>query len=355
MVPVEAKSAISAARAAVWAWSRTSGRLHISADPGSATAELDGDWSIADFLKQVDGLSRAAVERLTDDGTPGFPIDETVELCNGATARFIGAFVDSGAAHGLIYTDQVVELRNAMEMTDLEPVYQPICRADTGALAGFEALARWRNDNGELMGPDDLAAQGRAADWTQIAPVMVSAAARALSLFRRAAGDVFMQVNLSAAEIARAALVRDTELAIESSGLPDGVLRIELTEQAAMRDSDRALGALGAFRAAGAGLVLDDFGAGHSTLAWLSEVPADGLKLDQRLTSMMARPRGVVIIKSVIELAHQLGMTVTAEGVESAEQFNALRSAGCDFVQGFHIGAPKCLEELLDELGAMTA
>ena len=99
-----------------------------------------------------------------------------------------------------------------------------------------------------------------------------------------------MQVNLSAAEIARPLLVEEVAAIIRDANLPHGVLRVELTEQAALRDFEGALGALAAFRAAGAGIVLDDFGAGHSSFAWLAEIPADGVKLDPKLSRMVRQP-----------------------------------------------------------------
>ena len=102
-----------------------------------------------------------------------------------------------------------------------------------------------------------------------------------------------------------------------------------------MRDFEGALGALAAFRAAGAGVVLDDFGAGHSSFAWLAELPAEGVKLDPKLTAMIAHPRAARIVSSLTALIHGLGMTVTAEGIEDAALAADLHAIGCDYVQGF--------------------
>ncbi len=350
MAPQEIQNAINAARAAVWSWTRSSGRIRIEAEPGSVASGLDGEWTVSDFTGQVDGISRGLVERLTTNGEPGLAIDETFQLKDGASVRFVGAFVDASAARGLIYSDQTGRQNILIDTSGLEPVYQTIIDAHTGKVAGFEALARWRGSGGELIGPDDLSNDGRSADWTQIAPIMVDASAGALSRFRDVAGDVFMQVNLSAAEIGRAYLVRETEAAIKNSGLPRGALRIELTEQAALRDVDRALGALAALRAAGAGLVLDDFGAGHSSLVWLIDIPADGVKLDQQMTAMITRPRGFMVIRAMVRLAHELKLTVTAEGVETEAQATALREAECDFLQGWLFGTPKVEAEVLADL-----
>ncbi len=346
-------TAINAARAAVWSWSGPDARLTIEADATGPLSHMDGEWTLDDFLGQVDGLARSSLQKMLMGQSSQSAIDQKVTLKNGDTARMIGALIDDGAARGLLYARVSNPVTLVTNLDGLEPVYQPIWNARTSKLAGFEALARWRNPHGDLIGPDGLSEFGLAADWTHVAPTMLDKAAKALARFRGSAGEVFMQVNLSAAEIARPVLVQEVESIIRACDLPRDVLRIELTEQAALRDVNRALGALAAFRAAGAGLILDDFGAGHSSLAWLADIPADGLKLDQRLTSMMSRPRGRIIIQAIVDLAHDLDMTVTAEGVETQMHAQAMREVGCDFIQGFVGGEPMCEDAILEKLRSL--
>ncbi|WP_018998187.1 EAL domain-containing protein [Hirschia maritima] len=350
MTRVDETTAIRAARAAVWHWSKLDARLTIEAEPASPLEHMAGEWTLEEFLSQLDGLARSGVEKTLNGKNTDVAIDQKVTLRNGDAARIIGSVIDNGTARGLLYARSKSSQHKITNVDGLEPVYQPIWNAKTFELAGFEALARWRTPTGELIGPEGLSEFGLAADWTHVAPTMLDKAAKALARFRASVGDVFMQVNLSAAEIARAALVQEVESIIRSCGLPRDVLRIELTEQAALRDVNRALGAFAAFRAAGAGIVLDDFGAGHSSLAWLADIPADGLKLDQRLTSMMTRPRGRIIIKSIIELAHELDMTVTAEGVETQMLAKQMQDVGCDYLQGFISGEPICEDAVLEFL-----
>ena len=345
-------SAIMAARAAVWTWRGSGARMSIQGGAGRPVAGLNGDWSMRDFLEQFDGLSGGPLEQLLLSGAAGQAIDESVHLKDGAIVRFVGSFIESGLAHGLIYGDSQERSLTPASEKGLTPVYQCIHDARSGEIVGFEALARWRMPNGALLGPDELSAQGSSPDWTMVGPIMLVAAASALSHFRRIIGDVFMQVNLSAAEIARSELVEQTTQAIKQLSLPRGVLRIELTEQAALRDADRALGALSALRAAGAGLVLDDFGAGHSSLAWLVDIPADGVKLDPKLTSMITRPRGFMVIRAMINLAHELKLKVTAEGVEDVAQSRALRHAECDYLQGWLYGEPMLAKDMVTFLNA---
>ena len=334
------QSAILAARAAVWTWRSSGAQISIHGGRGASVSELNGDWTLNALLSQFDGLSRGRLDSLLQKGAPGEGLDETVQLQSGVEARFVGSFIDQGVAHGLIYTDENTHAHDLTSEEELEPVYQTIHDVKTGRVVGFEALARWRREDGQLCGPDDLDLIGLTPDWAMVGPAMLKSAAAALSHFRELVGDVFMQVNLSAAEISRAKLVDEAATAISGFQFPRGVLRVELTEQAALRDADRALGALAALRAAGAGLILDDFGAGHSSLAWLVDIPADGVKLDPKLTSLISRPRGFKVISAMIGLAHELKLSVTAEGVETDAQARALRDAKCDYVQGWLYGAP---------------
>lgn len=327
------------ARAAMWSWSASDGVLVIRADPGAVLAKLDGRWTLQSFLEQVDGLARVRIATPLRQGRAGDPIDIRVTLVDGAPAHFFGAFHDVGMARGLIVPAEA-GARMVHGESNVEPVFQPIRRLGTLAVAGFEALARFRAPDGQLVGPDTLVGMGGDTNWAAIAPVMLAKSAQTLAALRAQGHDVFMQVNLSAAEIARPMLVEEAAAIIRDAKLPHGVLRVELTEQAALRDFDGALGALAAFRAAGAGIVLDDFGAGHSSFAWLAEIPADGVKLDPKLCRMIRQPRACRIVTALTSLIRSLGMTVTAEGIEDKVVAEELHAIGCDFVQGYAYDMP---------------
>jgi EAL domain-containing protein (putative c-di-GMP-specific phosphodiesterase class I) len=277
------------------------------------------------------------------EGRPGDPIDVRVTLADGRPAHFVGSFHDLGVARGLIVSAKA-GVRLVHDDTNVEPVFQAIRRLGDLSVAGFEALARFRSPDGKLVGPDTLVGMGGQTDWTAIAPVMLLKSAQTLAALRAESRpeskDLFMQVNLSAAEIAQPLLVEEIAAIIRDASLPHGVLRIELTEQAALRDFEGALGALAAFRAAGAGIVLDDFGAGHSSFAWLAELPADGVKLDPKLSRMIRHPRACRIVTALTALIRGLGMTVTAEGIEDSALAGELHAIGCDYVQGFAYDLP---------------
>lgn len=345
MTQFSADTAVTAARAALWTWNAAEGAIAIRAEAGGPLASLDGRWILSALLEQVDGLARATIAARLVEGRPGDRVDVRVTLADGRPAHFVGSFHDLGMARGLIVSAEA-GARLVHGESNVEPVFQPIRRLDDLSVAGFEALARFRSPDGQLVGPDTLLGMGGETDWTAIAPVMLLKSAQALAALRADGRDVFMQVNLSAAEIARPLLVEEIAAIVREAGLPHGVLRIELTEQAALRDFDGALGALAAFRAAGAGIVLDDFGAGHSSFAWLAEIPADGVKLDPKLSRMIRHPRACRIVTSLTGLIRSLGMTVTAEGIEDAEVRGELHAIGCDYVQGFAYDLPIRLPDI---------
>jgi EAL domain-containing protein (putative c-di-GMP-specific phosphodiesterase class I) len=335
----------STPQAALWSWYAADSVLTIRAEAGGPLSQLDGRWTLQSLLEQFDGLARVRIATPLRSGRPGDPIDIRVTLLDGRPAHFFGAFHDHGVARGLIVAAEA-GARLIHGESNVEPAFQPIRRLDTLTVAGFEALARFRAPDGKLVGPDTLVALGGDTDWNAIAPVMLAKSAETLAQLRGDGHDVFMQVNLSAAEIAQPLLVEEIAAIIRDAGLPHGVLRVELTEQAAMRDFEGALGALAAFRAAGSGIVLDDFGAGHSSFAWLAEIPADGVKLDPKLCRMVRQPRACRIVTALTGLIRGLGMTVTAEGIEDRMVADELHAIGCDFVQGYAYDMPLRLPDI---------
>lgn len=334
MSPINADSTMTASGVAVWRWEGASDAFVLRAGAGGAYTGLDGHWKLEEFLAQLDGLSRGGVLARLAEGRLADTLDLTLTLNDGRRARMVGSFSDLGVARGLLLTGEGAPAAAVLD-TNVEPVFQPIRRLSDMSVAGFEALARFRAPDGRLVGADTLLGLGGETDWQAIAPVMLRRSAEMLVALRNAGHKVFMQVNLSAAEIARPLLVEEAAAIIRNAALPHGVLRIELTEQAALRDYEGALGALSALRAAGAGVVLDDFGAGHSSFAWLAELPADGVKLDPKLSRLAMQPRGGRIVSALTGLIRSLGMSVTAEGIEDARAAGELEAIGCDFVQGF--------------------
>ncbi len=232
------------------------------------------------------------------------------------------------------------DLRNAFLRGEIEPFYQPIVNLATGAVAGFEALARWRHPKRGLVPPDEfLTLADEMGLMNDLGLMMMTQASRQLAewLHRHPhAGDLFCSVNLSVAEIERANLVEDVARVIAEAGLPRGALKLEVTEGDIMRDTTRAAEVLARLKAAGASLALDDFGTGFSSLTWLAKLPFDTLKIDRYFVLTMDKDEGSAkIVKSVVNLGRDLSLEVVAEGVENAGLARRLIDAQCHYGQGF--------------------
>ncbi|MES2835451.1 MAG: bifunctional diguanylate cyclase/phosphodiesterase [Pseudomonadota bacterium] len=232
------------------------------------------------------------------------------------------------------------DLRNAFVRGEIEPFYQPIVNLNTGAVAGFEALARWRHPKRGLVPPDEfLGLADEMGLMNDLGLLMMTASARQLSewLHRHpSAGKLFCSVNLSVGEIERANLVEDVQRIIADSGLPRGALKLEVTEGDIMRDTAKAASVLQKLKDVGASLALDDFGTGFSSLTWLAKLPFDTLKIDRYFVLTMDKDEGSAkIVKSVVNLGRDLSLEVVAEGVENAGLASLLLDAQCHYGQGF--------------------
>jgi EAL domain-containing protein (putative c-di-GMP-specific phosphodiesterase class I) len=245
----------------------------------------------------------------------------------------MGVFDAEGFASGVLCAVPSTGHKVARPGPVLRPVFQPIISLHTGRTAGFEALARWTKGTDASFEDPALASN------------MLIHAAQALAVWHKATGrtDLFVQVNLTARDLATRDVANLIGELISGYGLPEGVIRVELTEQAALRDMDKALETVKAIKAAGATLVLDDFGSGHSSFAWLADMPADALKIDPSLTQRIGDPRTEHILEAITLLASRLHMSATAEGVEDKAMVGKLRQLGFTYVQGFAFSKP--LEE----------
>lgn len=319
-----------------WHWRGDAGRLIIEAPVGTLLSDLSGSWSLDALEKMVEGLSRGRLGKALSTGEGG-PVRCGLRLSNGRDIHFVGAFVTDSEARGMLLSGETFPEIDPNDMRpgpDLAPVYQPIISLRDGRVVGFEALARW--DGMEVNAPPS-----RYEDRA-LASNMLIRSAETLSNLREGArrDDLFMHVNLTARELTKSTLPALIEALMNGYNLPDRALRMELTEQAALRDEAQSLAAAMALKAVGAGLVLDDFGTGHSSFAWLADLPFDSLKIDHGLTSRLGQRRNDTILSTITLLASRLGMSSTAEGVEKREDASRLRALGFDHAQGFAFARP---------------
>jgi c-di-GMP-specific phosphodiesterase len=237
------------------------------------------------------------------------------------------------------------DLRGAIARHEIVPYFQPVVRLSTGALSGFEALARWNHPRRGIIPPDDfLPLMQEMGMMAELGAHMIRAGAAQLGQWRRkhaCAQDLWVSVNLSTGEIDREGLIEDVAAAIAERRLPPKALKLEITESDIMRDPDRAAGILRGLKQAGAGLALDDFGTGFSSLSYLTRLPFDTLKIDRYFVRTMASNEGSAkIVRSVIKLGQDLNLEVVAEGVENSIMAGRLLTLGCDYGQGFGYAPP---------------
>ncbi len=263
-----------------------------------------------------------------------------VEAAAAAGRGGAAAYGRSMETDGLSRLALEADLRGAIGRGEIMPYFQPVVRLSTGALSGFEALARWIHPRRGMLPPDEfLPLIEEMGLMSELGAHMMHAAAKQLATWRDshpAMGALTVSVNLSTGEIDRLGLVADVAETLRVNGLPRGALKLEVTESDIMRDPERAAVILKTLREAGAGLALDDFGTGFSSLSYLTRLPFDTLKIDRYFVRTMGGNAGSAkIVRSVVKLGQDLDLEVVAEGVENAEMARALQSLGCDYGQGF--------------------
>ena len=262
----------------------------------------------------------------------------------------------SGDSQGSLGVD---DLQHALQEQRFEIVYQPIMRMADRQLAGFEALVRLRRRDGVLLEPASFVPLAeRCGLIGDIGTFVLSEAARQLGVWQRMftpAEPVFVSVNISSAQLAGSHLLHVARTILAREELVPGTLKLELTETMVMENPELSLKILERLKALGLGLSCDDFGTGYSSLSYLRRLPFDTLKVDRSfLLAGLEDERGSVVLDAIILLAHDLGLQVVCEGVETEAQMHHLAALECDLVQGFLIGEPIDAQQVLEALGAPT-
>jgi EAL domain-containing protein (putative c-di-GMP-specific phosphodiesterase class I) len=240
-------------------------------------------------------------------------------------------------------------LREAIEREQFQLAYQPQLSLRDGKVIGAEALIRWPHPE---LGPippgrfiplaEEIGVIGNIGDW------VLRTACRQMQAWREAFGVSWrVAVNLSIAQLENERCVRIVQQALNASGLPVEALEIEVTESMMMTDNPMVRGNLDRLRGLGIKIALDDFGTGYSNLGYLADMPIDILKIDKRFVDTVTQSgKGDAVARLIIQMAGELGFSTLAEGVEDAQQAEALTRLGCDFVQGYHFARPLPPEEI---------
>jgi diguanylate cyclase (GGDEF)-like protein/PAS domain S-box-containing protein len=251
------------------------------------------------------------------------------------------------------------ELRRALERDEITILYQPIVRLEDRSVAGFEALARWDHPKMGRTSPSEFIALAEEIGLiVDLGMFVLEHTAKQLATWQRTIRHrepIFASVNVSSRQLLRQDLINDLRAVIARTGIARGTLKLELTESLVMENPEHAAQMLQRIRELGAGLALDDFGTGHSSLAYLQRFPFDTIKIDQSFVRANGKGARPVILRSIVALAHDLGMEVVAEGAETDSDAVELYQLGCEYAQGFHFGEPMSADDAKALLQADSA
>ena len=241
------------------------------------------------------------------------------------------------------------DLREAIVRGELRLHLQPKLALATGAVAGAEALVRWQHPVRGMIPPGQFIPFAEQTGFIrQLTLWVFEACAKAWRELHAEGADMVLSVNLSARDLFDSDLPAKLEALLLQHRVPAEAFCLEITESAIMDDPERAMATLNRLALMGFKMSIDDFGSGMSSYGYLKRLPVDELKIDMVFVRNMDRdPVDVKLVRSMVELAHNLGLTVVAEGVESAKTWDQLRELNCDQAQGYHMGKPMALAEFV--------
>ncbi len=327
-----------------------------------------------DVMVVAERVAEALMEPVTIDGqrvrSPAsvgmatYPRDgrDAAELMNAADAAMYRAKAHGGAGVGMFSTDVYQEVASRLEIESAlyeglergEVIlhYQPIIDALDGQIVGAEALVRWEHPTRGMVSPAEFIPVAEQSDLiVDLGRHVLDLACNELARWRAAGiGDRFVTVNVSGRQFQHD-LVSDVTAALRESGVDPKNLVLEITESAAIDDLTGVADRLRELRKIGVRAAIDDFGTGYCGLQYLGDLPVSTLKLDRSFVQTMT-PSSAAIVAATIAMAHSLGMTLVAEGVETEEQRKFLERSGCDRLQGFHLGRPMPAADLRELLEA---
>jgi diguanylate cyclase (GGDEF)-like protein len=235
----------------------------------------------------------------------------------------------------------LAELRTAIDRGELVLYYQPLVDARTGKVASLEALVRWDHPRHGILTPAAFLAEAERSEMiTAMTDRILADAVRQTAQWHRDGWRVPVAVNLSAPVLAQDRIVGVIAGLLAEYDLPAGSLKVEITESAVMTRPERSAERLRAIRELGVRISMDDFGTGYTSLALLTRLPLDELKLDRSFVHRIHDPRERAIVEAVAAMARGLQLTLVAEGVEDQQTADILRDAGFDVLQGYHFGRP---------------
>jgi diguanylate cyclase (GGDEF)-like protein len=325
-------------------------------DPSAVLALAEKLRSILAEVREIDGIELEAGGSIGIVLHPAHGADPETLLRRADIAMYrskeLGVPVlydDAHDQHSAARLSLVAELRRGIEGGELFLLYQPQVDPSSRVLRGVEGLVRWRHPSRGLLMPDEFIPLAENTGLIhELTAHVIDLGVDQVRRWQDEGHDIGVAVNISARDLLDRGLPGKVREALERHAVDPGRLELELTENATITDLPRARTILGELRALGVRLAIDDFGTGNTSLAHFRALPIDLLKIDRSFVTDMAESRAdAAIVQSTIVLAHDLGLQVVAEGVETEECNERLAGLGCDLVQGYFFGRPMAPEEIL--------
>jgi diguanylate cyclase (GGDEF)-like protein len=355
-------------------------RLQSAVRTGDTVARISGDEFaivMADLVRPEDAalVAQKVIDQLADPveidgsevfvtasvGIATFPADGTdAETLIGAADAAMYRAKQAGRNAYQFFTAEInqrsrarvqlgSELRRALEREEFTLFYQPKYLLATRKPSGAEALLRWNHPERGMVSPDEFIPV--LEETGLIVPVsewVIERACKDLAAWRRAACEMAVSINLSARQFRQAHLHERIKALVGSAGMDARLIEMEITESHLMQDPDHAILVMRALCDAGMRIAVDDFGTGYSSLAYLTRFPINALKIDRSFVRDMSRDKSdATIVRTIVEMAHSLGFTVIAEGVETEEQAHLLQLLRCEQAQGYFFARPMPSEDLM--------
>ena len=327
---------------------RSDGQAMLAANKLIASLQLPISLQSIEILVQP-SLGIALYPEHGSDGPTLMRMAETARVAARSSSESYVIYQPDLDQNQRLQRSMETELRLALRENELMLYYQPQAACDTGIVHGVEALLRWRNPRGEFVPPNVIVSVAEQCGlMTELTRWILNTALRQCADIRSQGMDITFSVNLAAQDLLSSEFVEVVDQSLRTWGVPANRLLLEITEGSMISEVDAVRSVLMRLKEVGVEISVDDFGTGYSSLAYLRRLPLDELKIDQVFVRQMLRDsQDERIVRTIIDLAHNLQLRVVAEGVEDEATWLALKDLQCDLVQGYYLSRPQPMDKFM--------